>query len=212
MISVPGVDHPEEGTEAAVSLVGRKVAVTSRVDSVRDGVIVVRPSLDYISQSVVKMSDRVDVTWASGQGHRALPAEVLSVDLGAVVRWRLQVMGPAESSQRRQAVRGPDTVPVRVRYGAVEETGETVDLSEGGTRIALVPFGLPPQPGATFDLVVDLGAGPLAIQAELVRWRQTRGGKWLLSLRFLQLREKEEDLVRRRVFLALREQRARESD
>jgi hypothetical protein len=173
---------------------------------------VVRPSLEYLAQSVVKISDRVDVTWASSGGHRALPAEVLSVDLGAVVRWRLQVMGPAESSQRRQAVRAPVAVPVQLRYGAVEETGETVDLSEGGTRIALDPFGSPPQPGATFDLVVELGTGPLAIQAELVRWRQTRGGKWLLSLRFLHLREKEEDLVRRRVFLALREQRARESD
>jgi hypothetical protein len=113
MMSVPGKDHPEEGIEAVVSLVGRNVAVSSRVESVRDGVIVIRPSLGYTSQSVVTGNDRVDVTWAFGDGHRALSAEVLGLDLGAVVRWRLQVTGPAESSQRRQAVRGPMTVPVQ---------------------------------------------------------------------------------------------------
>jgi hypothetical protein len=207
------VDHPEEGTEAAVSIVGRNIAVDSRVDSVRDGVLVLRPSVgDFVEQSVVTVSDRVDVTWFSGAGHRALPAQVLSVERGEVVLWRLQVTGPAESSQRRQAVRASLVVPVQVRYGAVEAAGETVDLSEGGTRITLLPVGVPPEAGEAIGLVVDVGGESLTIKAELIRWQQTRAGNWLLSVRFLQLRESEQDRVRRRVFQALREQRAREAD
>src|SRR4051794_613564 len=133
MTGEPGVDHPEEQSEAEVTLTGRGVSVSTRVEFVGDAVLSVRPSVsDYAEQVVAAVGDRVEVFWKAGEETRALPAEVLQVEGGAAPRWRLQITGPAEVSQRRQAVRGRLTLPVAIGYGSVEMTGETVDLSENG--------------------------------------------------------------------------------
>ena len=57
----------------------------------------------------------------------------------------------------------------------------------------------------------QLEDGPVGARAEVVR-QQTVNARWALSLRFLDLPEKEQDRVRRRVFQAMREERARHSD
>jgi hypothetical protein len=212
MTGEPGVDHPEEQSEAEVTLTSRGISVSTRVEFVGDGVISVRPSVgDYVQHVVVTVGDSVEVFWKSGEDTRALPAEVLSVDAGAAPRWRLQVTGPAEISQRRQAVRGRLSVPLEIGYGSVEMTGETVDLSENGMRAAADGFGIPPEPGTTLDLVVQLEDGPLMVKGEVVRFA-ARGARWLLSIRFRDMQEKDGDRVRRRVFQALREERARQAD
>jgi c-di-GMP-binding flagellar brake protein YcgR len=41
---------------------------------------------------------------------------------------------------------------------------------------------------------------------------QARGAQWIMSIRFLDIQEKDQDRVRRRVFQALREERARKAD
>jgi hypothetical protein len=212
MTGEPGVDHPEEQSEAEVTLTGRGISVSTRVEYVGDGVISVRPSVgEYVEQVVATVGDRVEVFWKSGEDTRAVPAEVLSADAGAVPRWRLQITGPAEISQRRQAVRGRVSVPLEIGYGSVEMTGETVDLSENGMRAAADGFGVPPEQGATLDLVIQLEDGPLKVKGEVVRFA-ARGARWLLSIRFRDLQEKDGDRVRRRVFQALREERARQTD
>jgi hypothetical protein len=212
MTGEPGVDHPEEQSEAEVTLTSRGISVSTRVEFVGDGVISVRPSVgDYVEHVVVTVGDSVEVFWKSGEDTRALPAEVLSVDAGAAPRWRLQVTGPAEISQRRQAVRGRLSVPLEIGYGSVEMTGETVDLSENGMRAAADGFGVPPEAGTTLDLVVQLEDGPLKVKGEVVRFA-ARGARWLLSIRFRDMQEKDGDRVRRRVFQALREERARQAD
>jgi hypothetical protein len=212
MTGEPGVDHPEEQSEAEVTLTGRGISVSTRVEYVGDGVLTVRPSVgDYVEQIVAAVGDRVEVFWKSGEETRALPAEVLSADGGAAPRWRLQVTGPSEVSQRRQAVRGRLTVPLEIGYGNVEMAGETVDLSENGMRASAEGFGIPPERGSALDLLVQLEDGPLKVKGEVVRV-QTRGTRWLLSIRFRDLQEKDGDRVRRRVFQALREERARQTD
>jgi hypothetical protein len=211
-MSEPGVDHPEEQSEAEVTLTGRGISVSTRVEFAGSGVISVRPSVgEYVEQVVAAIGDRVEVFWKAGEETRALPAEVLSVEQGAAPRWRLQITGPAEVSQRRQAVRGRIVLPVEVGYGSAEMTGETVDLSEAGMRVTCDGFGVPPEAGSRLDLVLQLEDGPVAMKGEVVRF-QSRGARWLLSIRFLDLPEKEGDRVRRRVFQALREERARQAD
>jgi len=135
MTGEPGVDHPEEQSEAEVTLTGRGISVSTRVEFVGDGVISVRPSVgEYVEQVVASAGDRVEVFWKAGEETRALPAEVLTADAGAAPRWRLQITGPSEISQRRQAVRGRVSLPLEIGYGSAEMTGETVDLSENGMR------------------------------------------------------------------------------
>lgn len=212
MTSVPGVDHPQEQGEATVELVGRGIAVSSRVELVASGVISVRPSVgEFVEQAVVNVGDEVLIFWKGEEETRSVPAQVLSVEQGAVVRWRMQLTGPAEVTQRRSAVRGRLTVPVEAGLGSVELKGETIDLSENGLRATFEGFGVPPEAGQPLDLVVSLEDGDVRAKAEVVRF-QGRGAAWLMSIRFVRIDERDQDRVRRRVFQALREERARKND
>ena len=212
MTSVPGMDHPVEQTEAEVALTGRGVSVSSRVEMVQDDRIAVRPSVgEFSGQAVVQVGDAVEVYWKHEEGQRVLPAEVAAVEQGAVVRWQLRVTGPAEHSQRRKAVRGRVVVPVHAEYGTVDLKGDTIDLSEAGMRGQFDGFGAPPEAGARVDLYVDLEDGQLRTKAEVVR-TQARGAVWIMSIRFVDIQEKDQDRVRRRVFQALREERASKAD
>ncbi|HVD28185.1 MAG TPA: PilZ domain-containing protein [Mycobacteriales bacterium] len=211
-MSVPGVDHPEEQTEAEVTLIGRGVSVSSRVEVVHDGFITVRPSVgEFVDQVVVRVGDAVEVFWKGEDTQRALPAEVTEVEQGAVIRWRMRITGPAETSQRRKAVRGRVTVQVEAAYGAIELKGETMDLSEAGLRAEFEGLGAPPEAGAKLALVVHLEDGVVKTRAEVVR-TQARGARWVMSIRFVDIQEKDQDRVRRRVFQALREERAKKAD
>jgi hypothetical protein len=212
MTSVPGVDHPEEQTEAEITLPGRGVSVSSRVEFVQGDVVVVRPSVgEFVDQVVVRPGDVVEIFWKIEDGQRALPAEVTEVEHGAVTRWRMRATGPAEHSQRRKAVRGRVPVPVKAKYAGVELEGESIDLSEAGVRATFDGYGLPPEQGSRLDLVVRLEEGAISAKAEVVR-NQVRGAVWLMSIRFTAIEERDQDKIRRRVFQALREERARKAD
>ena len=209
MSSVPGVDHPAEQSEADIRLTAANVSVTARVEVVHEGVMSVRPSTsEYVGQSVASVGDLVEVYWKTDDGHRAVPAEVTDVEHGAVIRWRLTLTGPAEHSQRREAVRGRLVLPVEAEFGGVRLTGETADVSENGARAQFEGFGLPPEPGTTFGLVIAFEDAPLRARGEVVRI-QIRGTRWSMSIRFADIVEKDQDRIRRRVFQALREERAR---
>jgi c-di-GMP-binding flagellar brake protein YcgR len=212
MTSVPGVDHPVEQTEAEVTLTGRGISVSTRVEVVQDQYISVRPSVsEFVDQVVVKVGDVVEIFWKTEDSQRSLPAEVTAIDQGAVIRWRLRATGPAEESQRRGAVRGRVVVPVVAEYGSVDLKGETIDISEAGLRAEFEGFGAPPEAGASLNLTITLEDGVMKTKAEVVR-NQARGAKWVISIRFVNVQEKDQDRVRRRVFQALREERAKKAD
>jgi hypothetical protein len=212
-MSEPGVDHPEEQSEAEIILVGRGISVSSRVEFVQGDVVVVRPSVgEFVEQVVVKAGDVVEVFWKNADGQRALPAEVTDVETsGVIIRWRLRATGPAEHSQRRKAVRGRVTVPVVAKYVGNDLNGETVDLSEAGLRANFDGYGIPPDSGNRLDLTVRLEEGAITTKAEVVR-TQAKGAVWLMSIRFISIEERDQDKIRRRVFQALREERARMAD
>ena len=212
-MSVPGVDHPEEQSEAEITLTGRGISVSSRVEFVQGDVVVVRPSVgEFVEQVVVKAGDAVEVFWKNADGQRALPAEVTEVEQqGVVTRWRMRATGPAEHSQRRKAVRGRVAVPVTAMYVGNELKGETVDLSEAGLRANFDGYGLPPDAGNRLDLVIRLEEGAIKAKAEVVR-TTAKGPVWLMSIRFTSIEERDQDKIRRRVFQALREERARMAD
>jgi c-di-GMP-binding flagellar brake protein YcgR len=212
MTSVPGVDHPVEQTEAEVTLIGRGISVSSRVEVVQNEFISVRPSVgEYVEQVVVKVGDVVEIFWKTEDAQRAMPAEVTDVEQGAIIRWRMRVTGPAEPSQRRKAVRGRVNVPVTAEYGSVDLKGTTIDLSEAGLRAEFEGMGAPPEAGAKLKLSVQLEDGGIKTAAEVVR-TQARGAHWVISIRFVNMQERDQDHVRRRVFQALREERAKRAD
>ena len=190
-MSEPGIDHPEVDGEAQVSLPGRGITVSSRVESLDGDVLALRPSVsDFVDQSVVTQGTLVEVQWQRPEDQRAAPAEV---------------------TQRRKAVRGRVVVPVEVGTGNVELKGESSDLSEDGAKISLDGFDLQPEPGDSVDLRIELEGGVIAVKGEVIRVA-ARGARWFLSTRFVGIEEKDQDRIRRRVFQALREERARLAD
>lgn len=211
-MSEPGIDTPLEDGEAHVSVSGRGITVSSRVEAVDGDVLVLRPSVgEFVGQTVVEVGSAVEVQWQRPQEMRSAPAEVTAVEQGAVLRWRLRFTGPAEVTQRRNHVRSRIVLPVGLGIGTMEFEAETADLSEAGTRVSLDGFGLLPDHGTPVDLRVEVDGVTLAIKGEVIR-ATSRGARWTLSVRFVGLPEKHEDRIRRRVFQALREERARLAD
>jgi hypothetical protein len=211
-MSEPGIDHPEVDGEAQVSLPGRGITVSSRVESLDGDVLSVRPSVgEFVDSNVVTQGSLVEVQWQRPEDQRAAPAEVVAVESGAVLRWRLRITGPAEVTQRRKAVRGRVVVPVEVGMGSLELKGESSDLSEDGAKISMDGFGIQPEPGDSVDLRIELEGGVVVVKGEVIRV-SARGARWFLSTRFLTIEEKDQDRIRRRVFQALREERARLAD
>jgi c-di-GMP-binding flagellar brake protein YcgR len=204
-----GANRPEADTEAEVVLRDHPVSVSARVEHVDAGSLVVRPSAgEFVEQQVVRVGDQVQVAWRDAVAGWALPAQVTTVERGAVPRWHLAVLGPAEELQRREAVRARLAVPVTVVLNGADLEGEVRDLSEGGVRVSLEAFGDPPPSGTVVPLTVHLEDGEITAHAEIV-WHWNRGTRWGVSLQFLDLPEKEQDRLRRRVFQAMREERAR---
>jgi c-di-GMP-binding flagellar brake protein YcgR len=209
MTSVPGVDHPEEETEAVVALSGRGIFVSSRVLAVDAASIAVSPLTGKTAeQVVVRGGDAVEVLWNGVDTQRVVPAEVTDVEESPVVRWRMRITGPAQPRQRRAAVRGRVAVAVEAECGEKVLTGRTVDLSEGGLRAEFEGMSAPPEADAELVLALHLEDAVLRTPARVVR-TQVRRDRWVMSIRFLDLPEKDQDRVRRRVFRALREERAR---
>jgi hypothetical protein len=204
---LPGTD-----VEVEITLLVRELAVVARVEAAGPEGLVVRPGVsDFVGQDVVGIGDQLTVLWLTTEGARALPAEVGTVERGAAPRWHLRIVGDTETVQRRQAVRARVALPLTVTVNGIDLDGDVVDLSEGGARAAVDPYGIAPLPGTAVSLTVRLENGPVSGPAEVVR-QQTVGGRWALSLRFTDLPDRDQDRLRRRVFQAIREERARHSD
>ena len=203
------IDRPEESASADVTLISRGVTLTAHVEVSDTYVVVVRPTGGGPGwqSAEIQVGDPVELYWVGGQEERTLAGTVSQFEGGADGRWHLAVSGQAERSQRRKAVRARVGVAVIIPWAGGQMTGTTVDLSEGGMRALVDGWGLPPESGTPTQLSLDLGDGLLHLHGEFV-WTSIRGAQWLLALKFVDVPEKAADALRRRVFQALRDERA----
>ena len=202
------LDRPEESGSADVTLISRGVTVTACVELSSTGLVVVRPSVDTpTNANSVQPGDAVELYWVGGQEERTLRGAVSAVEAGPEPRWHLAVTGQAERSQRRQAVRARVQIPVIIPWAGAQMEGSTVDLSEAGMRALMDGWGVPMESGTTTQLTLTLDDALIHLQGEIV-WTVERGAQWLLAMKFLEVPEKAADLLRRRVFQALRDERA----
>jgi hypothetical protein len=198
--------RPEESGSADVTLLTRGVTVTAAVDVSSTGLVVVRPATDRPLDEI-QTGDRVELYWVGGHEERTLGGTVSSIDAGPEPRWHIAVSGMAESSQRRKAVRARLGVDVLIPWAGGQMTGTTVDLSEGGMRALMDGWGLPPEPDTQTQLSLAIDDALLHLQGRIV-WTSIRGAQWLLAVQFLDVPENAGDRLRRRVFQALRDERA----
>ena len=205
------VDRPDASTQADVTLVSRGITVTACVTRSDDFGLVVSPAgAGRAWHESISPGDRVEVYWVSGYEERTLPATVASVDHSAEPYWHLQPTGPAERSQRRKAVRARVAVPIVMPWAAGLMRGTTIDLSESGLKTLVDGWGLPPESGTPVIVTLSLEDDVALELAGEVAWGSDRGtGQWVLAVQFTDVDERAGDTLRRRVFHALREERAR---
>ena len=140
-------------------------------------------------------------------GGTTLAGTVAQIEGGAEPRWHLKVSGQAERSQRRKAVRARIQVPVIIPWAGGQMDGGTVDLSEAGMRALMDGWGVPTEPGTPTQVTLDVDDALVHLLGEFV-WTSMRGAQWLLAMKFLDVPEQAADPLRRKVFQALRDERA----
>jgi hypothetical protein len=202
------LDRPEESGFADVTLVSKGITVTASVEVSSTGLVVVRPSADGPPhKDAIMIGDAVELYWVGGEEERTLRGTVSEIEDGDEPLWHLKVSGQAERSQRRKAVRGRLEIPVIIPWAGAQMEGRTVDLSEAGMRALMDGWGVPLEPGTATQLTLTLDDALLHLSGEIV-WTVERGAQWLLAMKFLDVPEQAADLLRKRVFQALREERA----
>jgi hypothetical protein len=203
------VDRPEASTRADVTLVSRGTTATACVIRSDEHGLVVSPSGAGRSwHDAIRPGDPVELYWVSGYEERTLPARVAQVDRDGQPVWHLLPTGPTERSRRRTAVRARVAVPVVVPWGGELLRGSTLDLSESGLKALVDGSGTPPESGTPLRVALDLDDLTLQVAGE-VAWGSTPGtGRWVLAVRFTDLDDATADVLRSRVFRALRAERA----
>jgi hypothetical protein len=206
------VDRPDASTQADVTLVSRGITVTACVTRSDEHRLVVSPAgVGRSWHESIKPGDAVEVYWVSGYEERTLPAKISAIDsTDDAPSWRLQPTGPAERSQRRKAVRAKVAVPIVLPWAAGLLRGTTLDLSESGLKALVDGWGLPPESGTPVEVTLSLDEDVTLDLAGDVAWGSDRGtGQWVLAIQFTEVDDRKADTLRRRVFRALREERAR---
>ena len=203
--------RPDPSTQADVTLVSRGITVTACVTRSDEFGIVVSPSGSGRSwQDSVKPGDPVELYWVSGYEERTLPAKVASIEYDGESSWHLSPTGQAERSQRRKAVRATVALPIVLPWSGGLLRGTTIDVSEGGLKALVDGWGLPPEPGTPVRVTLSLEDDVTLDLAGEMAWGSDRGtGQWVLAIQFTDVGERAGDTLRRRVFRALREERAR---
>jgi PilZ domain len=198
--------RPEESGSADVTLVARGVTVTASVEVSSTGLVVVRPAT-ALAEGKLEPGEAVELYWVGGHEERTLGGTVSSVAGNEDSLWHIAVSGMAERSQRRKAVRARVGLEVLIPWAGGQMTGTTVDLSESGRRALLDGWGLPPTPGTQTQVSLTLDDALVHLRGTIV-WTSIRGAQWLVAMQFLDVPEQAADLLRRRVFQALRDERA----
>lgn len=210
----PNIDYPAADTALSVVPFGQDDALTSRVRRVGETNLHVTAPRNGVGEPVrVDSGEHLELSWQADDGFRSVQS--VMVDVAPDGLWQLRVKGEATRTQRRDAVRAPLGLPVRVVFGQVELVGSTIDLSEGGLRAVFRPHGdlgasIPfPRAGQPIGLVLDLYSDQLETQVEFIRRRRRTDSLHEWSLQFTVLPESAKDLIRSHVFTALRNARSR---
>ena len=212
-MGVPGVDVPEVKDVVDVVADGRDSSLVSFVEAASDQEIVltVARGRDDLRVSL-PVGERFQILWRGIDELRSRPVVWGGVDRGEPRGWRGRPAAPATRGQRRRAVRVQMGRTVQMDVGNVQLVGTTLDVSEGGMRVALGrDVVTPPAPGVVAAIRLQLSRGEVACAAEVLQHFHREDGPPFLSFRFIDLPSRTEDLIRGEVFeeLRLQQQRAR---
>ena len=98
-------------------------------------------------------------------------------------------------------------VPVTVTFDGDPLQGTTIDLSEGGAACAFPAGGWLPMSGSAVELTLSLDDVRIWLSGVVVQVVVRRD--WILTVQFLDVPERDQDVIRAHVFAVLRRERAR---
>ena len=212
---------PDAGSVLELLPASRADALVGWSEGSQDGDLIVTAPLDRSQRPVsLPVGDHLEVVWRADDDLCALPVVLVAIEVGERPRWRLRRAGVLRRGQRRDAVRAPLTIPVRIGPEAAQINGTSVDVSEGGLRCILekdrpapdLDGSVDPASPRRGDVVRVTALFPdftITCAAEVTRQHERDDPRIELSLRFIGLTENQQDLVRRRVFARLRDLRHR---
>lgn len=173
-------------------------------------VVVAAPLTAPAVDPAPRVGERAELVWVDATSLLAMPVELAAVQQAILPLWHFRAVGPATSGQRRAAVRVPLHLPVQLRGPDGHVAGHTLDLSEGGALCVVQPGRLDLAVGdvlrATLHLTADHHA--LDVGARVLRHRTRGDGRSQVVVDFPGLEIANQDRLRRRVFLELRNRRA----
>jgi c-di-GMP-binding flagellar brake protein YcgR len=209
-----GVDYPEDRSPVDVLAASRGDAVISFVERIGADELVLTVGQDRAQRPVrLQPGERMDVVWKDAGELRSLPVELVAVETEPAKLWRVRAVGPATRGQRRAAVRAPLSYRAALEHGTVTAEGTTIDVSEGGVRALFEVTGNDTKVPEIADVVgVTVWFDErqhVTSRAEVTRVHGRTDSGLELSVRFIGLTEKMQDLIRREVFAGLRDLRAR---
>lgn len=235
MMGEPGLDFPEAKTPVDVRVQSRGDTLLSFVELVDNGELLLSAGEDRLRRPVrLEPGEHLELTWRGPDDLRAVPAELVAVDTEGRATWRVKLVGPSGRGQRRAAVRAPMEYRVTLTAGGRTLEGVSVDVSEGGVRFLLGDAAGPdadPHSGADDQQTTAEAPKPaepqleigsvhqvtvwwddrdnVIAQGEVIRRFPREDKREEVSIRFIGLPEKMEDVIRARVFARLRDLRAR---
>jgi hypothetical protein len=212
---------PDPGSVLELLPTSRADALVGWSEGSDDDELIVSAPLDRSQRPVsLPIGEHLEVVWRAADELCALPAVLASVEVGERPMWRLRRAGVLRRGQRRDAVRAPLAIPVRLGPDAAPISGTSVDVSEGGLRCILDEdrptsehdAAVDPALPRTGDVVRVTTLFPdfsVTCAAEVTRLHDRVDPRLELSVRFIGLTENQQDDIRRRVFARLRELRHR---
>lgn len=196
-----GVVLPAVDERVQVSWRGCGGALSSRVeDHGAEGFAVLAPLPPEGVPDAVEGAS-VTVSWPTPRGVHRLPTVlVAAATSGGVPVWWLAPAGELSVVQRREFVRVPASVIVRLEGPLGAVAGASVDLSEGGLAVRLSKDDV--DPWALCGVTVPVEDRTLEASIRVVRAGRDPGtGRWSVGAGFVELASDAGDHLRRHVYL-----------
>lgn len=203
-----GIDHqPGElpPVNTRVDVHGRwERWVPSRVEDTGDGVLLLAAPATHDYEIQPRLGDAVEIQWVSARGVAQVKAVVEHVSQESSLHlWRVRLTSGPVTHQRRRYVRAQVVLPVVVERKVDGDTerieASTVDLSEGGVQMIVLPPDLLPL--SSFVVVhITVEGEPMRLSGDVLQSRERPDGGHTVVVRFLDVRPGDADRIRKFAF------------